>query len=291
MIWKSIFRTISVFLLMTVVVSCTNAGATSTSEPSLPLATQGSMPTETPAAEATAITDAPPATESPVNPGAGMPAMGSGQCANAYYPVRNGATWTYASTGSPAGNYSFTDTITSVTDAGFTLTTQFNELSRTQEWGCNAEGLVALELGGVSAATISTSGAQMSLDVTNISGITYPNTIAQGDQWQHDLEFTGNMSIAGQEGEASGTAQSSFSALGMESVTVPAGTFDAMKIEINTTVTIGVSFQGMKLPVTFTSSYMYWFVQGVGWVKASGTGDIGGQTFTETIELQSYSIP
>src|SRR5215208_6076105 len=66
------------------------------------------------------------ATEPPVTPdGSGMPVAGEGLCANAYYPVREGATWSYKSIGSPVGDYSFTDTITSVREDGFTLTSQF----------------------------------------------------------------------------------------------------------------------------------------------------------------------
>ena len=77
----------------------------------------------------------------------------------------------------------------------------------------------------------------------------------------------------------------------MESVTVPAGTFDAMKIHIDTAININGLFNGISFPVTVSSPYDYWFVQGVGWVKASGTGKVGDQSFNETIELQSFNIP
>src|SRR6266508_5721324 len=132
--WKFSFRNISLVLLLIFLTACSKANETSTSAP---VSTQESISTA-----------APLATESPVSTGGGMPVAGSGQCANAYYPVREGATWTYASTGSPAGNYGFTDTISSVRDDGFTLTSQFGELTRTQEWACKPEGLVALQLGG-----------------------------------------------------------------------------------------------------------------------------------------------
>jgi len=74
-------------------------------------------------------------------------------------------------------------------------------------------------------------------------------------------------------------------------VTVPAGTFDALKIQIDTTLNINVSVQGISVPVKFSGSYSYWFVKDVGWVKASGTGSMAGTSFNETIELQSYNIP
>ena len=220
-----------------------------------------------------------------------MPVTGTGLCANAYYPVRQGATWTYKSVGGPTGEFSFTDSITSVRDDGFTLTTQFNELTRTQEWSCTSEGLVALQLGGPAAASLNMQDMQFNLDVTDVSGVTFPTTIAQGDQWQHNLDFTGKLDIAGQSAEASGLAQSSYTALGEESVSVAAGTFDAMKIQVDTTLNITATVQGLSIPVTLSSTYTFWFAQGVGWVKASGSGDLGGQSFSESIELQSYSIP
>src|ERR671918_2739863 len=118
-----------------------------------------SRTTETPTPTAIPATEEPQATatELPVTTeGSGTPVAGEGLCANAYYPVREGSTWSYASTGGPAGEYSFTDTITSVREDGFTLSTQFDDLTRTQEWACEEEGLVALQLGGTSAATLNT---------------------------------------------------------------------------------------------------------------------------------------
>ena len=232
------------------------------------------------------------ATEPPVtSEGSGMPVAGEGLCANAYYPVREGATWSYKSIGSPVGDYSFTDTITSVREDGFTLTSQFEDVTRTQEWACKPEGLVALQLGGPSAATLNTQEVQLNLTVNNVSGVTFPGEITTGNEWQHMLEFDGELDIAGTPAEAIGGAESNFSALGSESVAVPAGTFDAMKVQVDSTITINATFQGISMPVAFSGTYIFWFAQGIGWVKASGTGEAVGTSFTETIELQSYNIP
>lgn len=242
--------------------------------------------TQAPQTTATELVTEPPATSE----GGGTPA-GEGVCTNPYYPVREGATWSYKSTGGPTGEYTFTDTITSVRADGFTLSSQFGELTRTQEWACKPEGLVALQLGGPSAATLSSENMQLNLEVKNVSGVTFPSEINVGDQWQHNLDLEGKMTVANQEGSATGNAQSSFNALGNESVTVPAGTFDGLKIQIDTTLNINVSVQGVSVPVTFSGSYTYWFVKDVGWVKASGTGSVSGTSFSETIALQSYNIP
>src|SRR5688572_14987634 len=193
-----------------------------------------STETETPTATAIPATEEPQstATELPVTTeGSGLPVAGEGLCANAYYPVREGATWSYKSTSGPAGDFSFTDTITSVREDGFTLTTQFDDVTRTQEWACRPEGLVALQLGGPSAATITTQDVKLNLTVNNVSGVTFPSEITTGNEWQHMLEFEGDLDIAGTLADATGAAESNFSALGTESVTVPAGTFDAMKVE------------------------------------------------------------
>lgn len=281
---------LSLLLLLIFTTACGQATETPTSAPALtaaPTNTQLPLATGSPAgAESPAVTESPA-----VSPQDGMPVTGSGQCANAYFPVREGATWTYSSTGGPMGGYGFTDTVTSVREDGFTLTSQFEDLTRTQEWGCRPEGLVALQLGGASAATLNSDNMVLNLDVDNVSGVTFPREIQPGDTWQHALTFTGKITIAGQEIDATGDAQSSFRAVDFESVTVPAGTFDALKVHIDTTINIKGDLNGISFPVRVTTPYDYWFVQGVGWVKASGTGSLSGQSFSETIELQSYSIP
>jgi hypothetical protein len=273
---KKKMRTIlSLLLVMVFVTACSLPG--------------NETPTQTiPATEQLQAT----ATELPLtSEGDGTPVAGEGLCANAYYPVSEGATWSYKSTGSSAGDYSYTDTITSVREDGFTLTSQFEGVTRTQEWACKPEGLVALQLGGPSAATLNTQDMQLNLTVNNVSGVTFPSEITTGDEWQHMLEFEGDLDIAGTPAEATGGAESNFSALSTESVTVPAGTFDAMKVQVDSTITINATFQGVSMPVAFSGTYTFWFAQGVGPVKASGTGEVVGTSFTETIELRSYNIP
>lgn len=250
-----------------------------------------SSPSNSPTIEPRATEAIQPTATEPVTELTATLEGGQGFCANPYYPVRQGATWSYTSTGGPAGAYSFTDTITSARDDGFTLSTQFGDLSRTQEWACAPEGLVALQLGGAPAAMLNTQGMQLDLEVKNATGVTFPNQINPGDQWQHNLDFEGNMTVANQEGSATGNAQTNFTAIGNESVTVPAGTFDAMKIQMETTINISVSYQGLSVPVTFSATYDYWLAEGVGWVRSSGTGEMAGTSFSEITELQSSNVP
>jgi hypothetical protein len=219
------------------------------------------------------------------------PVAEQGLCTHVYYPVRQGATWTYRSTGGPAGEYSFTDTVTAVREDGFTLSTQIDNITRTQEWTCSAEGLAALQLGGAPAAMLNSQNIQLNLDVINGTGVTFPSQIKPGDRWQQTLDVQGNVTMMNEEAEATGTAQMNFSAIGNESVTVPAGTFDALKVEVDVTLNVNATYEGITLPVSFTGDYTYWFAPNVGWVRASGTGNVLGSSFSDTTELQSYNIP
>lgn len=230
-------------------------------------------------------------TETGTAPAPTLTATGQGLCTNVYYPIRQGATWTYRSTGGPAGEYSFTDTITSVRDDGFTLSTQIGDLTRAQEWTCTPEGLTALQLGGAPAAMLNSQNIELMLDIANVTGVTFPAQINPGDSWQQDLDVTGIVKAFNEEAEAAGTVRMSFNAAGSESVTVPAGTFDALRVEVDVTLGIDATYEGITLPVTFTGDYTYWFAPNVGWVKATGTGTVLGSSFSETTELLSYSIP
>ena len=273
---NKMYTLISVLLIIIFLAACSTAPVPPTNTQSIETAqTTGTISS----AEATATIEDSPSV------------AGQGLCTNAYYPVHQGATWTYMSTGGPGGEYSFTDTITSVRADGFTLSTQIGDLTRAQEWTCTAEGLAALQLGGAPAAMLNSQNIQLNLDINNATGITFPTLISPGDQWQQTMDVQGNVTMMNQEAQATGNAQMNFSATGNESVTVPAGTFEALKVEVDITLNVDATYEGITLPVPFSGEYTYWFAPGVGWVKASGTGNVLGSSFSDTTELQSYSIP
>jgi hypothetical protein len=280
------FRTrVSALLIVIFLAAC------SAQPPALPTTGSPTIGTQLPQTGETATVPTAAESSAATVEGSGMPVAGEGMCANAYYPVRQGATWTYKSTGGPAGEYSFTDTITAVGQDSFTLSTQIGSLTTLQDWNCTAEGLIAHQLGGAPAAMLNSQGIQMSLNATNASGVLFPGQINPGDSWLHTLDVAGSVSVANEEGEAAGTVTMNFNAVGTESVTVPAGTFEAMKLDVDTTLNVDVSYEGITLPVAFSARHTYWFAPGVGWVKAIGTGNVLATSFSETTELQSYSIP
>jgi hypothetical protein len=273
---KNIYRLVSALLMILVFTAC--------SAP--PISPSNPQSTQTMPINVTQTADLMTATVE-----VGTPTLEQGLCTNVYYPVRPGATWTYQSTGGPAGEYSFTDTITSVGPDGFTLSTQIGDIARSQEWNCTTEGLTALQLGGAPAAMLNSQDIQLNLNFGNVTGVTFPSQIHPGDQWQQTMDVQGNATLMNEQAEATGNAQMNFSVLGNESVTVPAGTFDALKVQVDVTLNINATYSGITLPVSFTGAYTYWFAPNVGWVKASGTGNVLGNSFTDTTELQSYTIP
>lgn len=246
------------------------------------------------AAAPTAAPTLPPTTEPPAQtptPEASATPEKRGACDNPLFPVVNGATWTYSGTGGPAGAYSYTDTITDVRADSFTVSAQFDDnVPRRQEWACKPEGLVAMQLPGASAA-ITTTQFQATFETSNVQGVTLPASVAPGDEWSFSLTIKGKQEVSGITAETSGDAKYDFAAVGMESVTVPAGTFDAMKVDGVLTLDLTAVVSGLSIPVQVTMNTTSWFAPGVGMVKTVSTGSVAGTGINDTLELQSYNIP
>lgn len=214
-----------------------------------------------------------------------------GGCDNPLFPVVNGATWSYSGTGGPAGDYSYTDTITDVRAEGFTITSKFDDdLTRTQEWACKPEGLVALQLPG-GAAAITTRQFQATFETSNVQGVTIPASVDPGDKWSFSLTIKGTQEVSGVKAETSGDAAYDFAAVGTETVTVPAGTFDAMKVDGVLTLNLTALVSALSIPVQITMKTTSWFAPGVGMVKTVSNGSVAGTAINDTLELQAYNIP
>jgi DUF3108-like len=214
-----------------------------------------------------------------------------GACSNSLFPVITGATWTYKSKGGYTGDYRFKNTIAEVREDGFTLDTQIDDAATSQEWTCKPEGLAALSLGNGMAAGVNVKGLELDLTTNNIQGVILPKTISAGDQWPFSLDFEGTMELSGLSVDTTGTGTFSFNAIREESVKVPAGTFNAMKIHMDMTLDMQITFSGANTPATLTSSSDIWFAPNIGWVKSNTTGEIMGSATNEIIELQEYSFP
>jgi hypothetical protein len=219
-------------------------------------------------------------------------AAATGLCANIYFPVVDGATFTYAGTG-PTGDYTYTSTVSNVHENGFTFTHQFDDLTATQEWSCSEEGIAALDYGGGPEATLSTSGLNGTFETTSTTGVSVPRDLDIGDTWTQSFVIEGNMEFSGQTATSTGNVTQTYTAVREESVSVPAGTFNAVVVEGTNTFELQISLEGgITVPVTFAANTTSWWVANVGWVKSeSSVSTEGSESFGGSTELVSYSIP
>jgi hypothetical protein len=213
-------------------------------------------------------------------------------CDNSLYPSAQGATWVYTSIGAPGGAFIYANSITQKWEDGFTLTTQFANQTLTQEWACLPDGLVTQQLSGGSTAEISMQDMTTHLKTSEVNGESIPKNITPGMQWQYSLHLQGSIVMPDNlQASAEGIYSTTMQEAGREIVTVPAGTFEAVKIKSNSTVDITSSFAGANLPIKFNGAALTWYAPGVGYVKMIESGDFGGQMYSVTTELQSYNIP
>ena len=210
-----------------------------------------------------------PATETPNQP----VVSAKHKCGNPFYPIVDGASWTYSITAQENAPTTATHSISVVDDGSFTLTVQGDNSIFTLDGSCGDDGIILLDVPGVSA-TYSGDGSGSTLSTTNDDGVTVPDDIQVGDEWSQTISVVG-----GSDGQLtlSATIETSYKALGYETVTVPAGTFYALKVEQNGSMT-------MNGTSAFETHGFIWYAQGIGTVK-SGLDD------TYTSELVTYSIP
>ncbi len=222
--------------------------------------------------------------------------IGSGLCANEYWPVAEGASWTYAGTGS-SGGYTWTANMSGVNDSGFTLTNTFNvddgTVVATQQWSCNNEGVAALQFGGGPEASLMATGVDATFETTGSTGYSFPNTINVGDSWTQSYNIAGVMNMAdGLSANTTGLVTHTYTAQAEEMVSVPAGEFQTIRVLVETTLDLQVEMMGITLPFSIDSQTTSWLARNVGWVRSdSGLTIEGGEALNSLVELQSYNIP
>ena len=225
----------------------------------------------------------PPGADNPANPGV------SDDCQNSFLPVKQGASWSYYSAGGPNGDFAYTDTITETQGNEFTLTSQFPNLTLNQKWLCAPEGLIAQQLGGGTTASVSMQNMITDFRTLEVSGTSIPKEIVPGMQWEYHIAIEGSVATPGESTQSPGTFDLVMQEFGTESVTVPAGTFEAEKIQATFNAEINVDFQGSPVPYTVNGSSIVWYAPGVGYIKSIENIDFSGTSFTSVTELQSYS--
>jgi hypothetical protein len=200
-----------------------------------------------------------------------QPGRQADKCNNPYFPVVNGATWLYETTGIGQA----THTLSTTEKGQFTITVKNNDSTFLLEGQCTEDGIILVD-NGMSAIYQGSEGGS-TLTTQSQEGVSLPNDIQQGDDWSQTIQMTSSNA----EQPITATIVSDYKAEGYESVTIPAGTFEALKIIQSSTITMN----GMKL---MTSNSTLWYVEGVGNVKAE---EQAGGSEASVVQLISYNIP
>ena len=193
---------------------------------------------------------------------------------NPWYPTVAGATWTYSMAGD-----TFTQSIVEVSADSMTVRMEMPGQEPFEvSYGCGPDGIL-------SAGFFDGIMEGVEFEMVSMEGTTFPNDLTAGTQWDSEIVMSMEMVVEGMSVDSLTTVTTDSSAVGLESVTVPAGTFDAMRINQASDITMEMVMMGMSVPLPAVSSASdTWLAEGVGMVL------IVDQDGTRT-ELISYSVP
>lgn len=150
--------------------------------------------------------------------------------------------------------------------------------------------LTQLEAGyGPAGVVAALGGIYGSLDTDNVAGLTLPRNISADDSWSQSMDLSGQVHLPNDTlGYAEGVYSASYTAIGMENITMPAGTYNAMRIQVNMLYDVVVTVEEIDVPWPFPVNLTLWYAPGVGLVKAENLNEIIEH---ENIELLRYFIP
>ena len=202
-------------------------------------------------------------------------------CDHPYFPLRQGATWSFNSEGT---TYSWTVSAVSgdLDNATATIVMAFEGGGTSFDWSCTSEGVFSYDVGTFTADTLGTIG---SYSLTSTSGARFPAAaeLEAGASWTSEYTSTFETSVEGFSTAFTTQTQESNSAGALQSLTTGLGTFDAIPISTSTTSTSTTEFGSFSS----SSTSVCWFARGVGMLSC----DSDSAGFSSRTELVSYSIP
>ena len=202
-------------------------------------------------------------------------------CDHPYFPLRQGATWSFSSEG-----YSYSWTVSAVSgdlnNATATFVMAFEGGSTSFEWTCSSDGVYSYDVGTFTADALGTIG---NYSVTSQSGARFPpaDELEAGSSWTSEYTTTFETSVEGFSTTFTTQIQESHSAGALQSLATGLGTFDAIPISTTTTSTSTTDFGSFSS----ASSSVCWFARGVGMLSC----DSDSEGFSSHVELVSYSVP
>ena len=211
--------------------------------------------------------------------------VGGSRCDHPYYPLRVGTKMEYASSAKSALHSSYSWEVTEAAGDHAKLAYHFSPtLTTVSDVTCSDEGLRM-------DSYMNTAGAneQMTVKTLRADGQYVPRDLRVGSEWTNNYEVeatnTNPIAIRMGFGTTHMTIDTKNKAVSEEKVTVPAGTFTAIKVESvnNTSTVLGVGKPASTFAIT---SYLY-FVRGKGLVKTETVSN----GVTMGVEATKITVP
>jgi hypothetical protein len=178
-------------------------------------------------------------------------------------------------------NYNSTTTITESSEDGFTLVSGLADGSSTftMEVSCTDDGLIMLDsLSQAVSASVNSDEGTGTITTVAQTGVTLPADLEGASSWQQYVAWEAQGSDTGSM--LHGDATIDFVSRGFEVVTVPLGTYNAIRVDSENRGTL----EGEEL---MSCQVSVWYAKDVGIVKQEQTCS----SMTSSYELVSFDSP
>ena len=212
-------------------------------------------------------------------------------CEHPYYPLKTGAEWNYAVSGIGEvveQTYSVGQITEGANGTSARLTLTVGGPTFENEVLCSASGLQLGEYNNITFGGPETEGIG-SFETVESTGVYLPpiDQLVPGATWTANYVIEGSIDTGGQVIETTQEIEVVYELEGTESISVPAGDFEALRVKQNLTQRFVDSGLLQGAP-EFTFEGTLWFVENVGLVRSEvNVENIG----TTTQELTTYEIP
>lgn len=199
-----------------------------------------------------------------------------GLCANPYFPVVDGAIYTYQTDAPDFGPTTYSLTFANVTSNSFDMILGDNETDIvTYTWQCLEDGLLSPNV------QLNAPGLDMTIETVEASGITFPTpeNIEVGHTWT--TRSVVNSTVADMGAGAMQTQQTTElinEIVAIEPVTTPYGSFEnAVKVQSTGMMEMITTMGDITLPaMSIDMSSNAWYVENVGRVRSEDLSDLFG---------------
>ena len=202
-----------------------------------------------------------------------------GPCANPYLPSAAGDAWYYRVT--YEGHHdTFADTVTTVGDRSFVITSNYALAARGATWTCEPDGLASI---GGAGSTITTSLFGQTLAAHHGRGLTLPAHPTPGDRWRQSFDIVTRGLLP-----ATGSVRIRYQALRFDRIATRAGRFRALLVHSLGRYDLTSRGGGPDDHVVYTVVTAQWWARGVGLVRQDVERHEGGGTTRVLQELTKF---